>query len=187
VGCTVSYRSFAKDVHTNYSTFSFHVLFYSCKLFRPHWKTCAAVWPAGFVVLKSPGAPLIIPAVSFIHLSSVSIFTEEIQTWREEEKFRYYTKTLITNKCTKRVLSSIVTHSYMFRPCWVIFREKFFVTVSLRLHFYSWVRMCCWLCTALFLEAWTVCGPGLQAGTAESSRLQYAVSSTFSLNCKVQP
>jgi hypothetical protein len=26
----------------------------------------------------------------------------------------YYTKTLITNKCTKRVLSSIVTHSYMF-------------------------------------------------------------------------
>jgi hypothetical protein len=28
----------------------------------------------------------------------------------------YYTKTLITSKCTKRVLSSIVTHSYMFRP-----------------------------------------------------------------------
>jgi hypothetical protein len=37
----------------------------------------------------------------------------------------YYTKTLITNKCTKRVLASIVTHSYMFRPCWVIFRENF--------------------------------------------------------------
>jgi hypothetical protein len=37
----------------------------------------------------------------------------------------YYTKTLITNKCTKRVLSSIVTHSYIFRPCWVIFRENF--------------------------------------------------------------
>jgi hypothetical protein len=35
------------------------------------------------------------------------------------------TKTLVTNKCTKRVLSSIVTHSYMFRPCWVIFRENF--------------------------------------------------------------
>jgi hypothetical protein len=29
----------------------------------------------------------------------------------------YYAKTLITNKCTKRVLSSILTHSYMFRPC----------------------------------------------------------------------
>jgi hypothetical protein len=42
----------------------------------------------------------------------------------------YYTKTLITNKCTKRVLSSIVTHSYMFRPCWVVFREHF----SLPLH-----------------------------------------------------
>jgi hypothetical protein len=47
----------------------------------------------------------------------------------------YYTKTLITNKCTKRVLSSIVTHSYMFRPCWVIFSENFFVIVTLRLHF----------------------------------------------------
>jgi hypothetical protein len=47
----------------------------------------------------------------------------------------YYTKTLITNKCTKRVLSSIVTHSYMFLPCWVIFRECIFVIVTLRLHF----------------------------------------------------
>jgi hypothetical protein len=47
----------------------------------------------------------------------------------------YYTKTLITNKCTKRVLSSIVTHSYMFRPCWAIFRENIFVTITLRLHF----------------------------------------------------
>jgi hypothetical protein len=44
-------------------------------------------------------------------------------------------KTLITNKCTKRVLSSIVTHSYMFRPCWAIFREKLIVTVILGLHF----------------------------------------------------
>jgi hypothetical protein len=45
------------------------------------------------------------------------------------------TKTLITNKCTKRVLSWIVTHSYMFRPCWVIFRENFLVIVTLTLHF----------------------------------------------------
>jgi hypothetical protein len=44
-------------------------------------------------------------------------------------------KTLVTNKCTKRVLSSIVTRSHMFRPCWVIFRENFFVIVALRLHF----------------------------------------------------
>jgi hypothetical protein len=45
------------------------------------------------------------------------------------------TQTLITNKCTKRVLSSIVTHSYMFRPCWVIFRENVLVIATLRLHF----------------------------------------------------
>jgi hypothetical protein len=47
----------------------------------------------------------------------------------------HYTKTLITNKYTKSVLPSLVTHSYMFRPCWVIFSEKFFVIVTLRLHF----------------------------------------------------
>jgi hypothetical protein len=41
----------------------------------------------------------------------------------------YYTKTLITNKCTKRVLLSIVTHSYMCRPCWVIFRENFLLSL----------------------------------------------------------
>jgi hypothetical protein len=45
----------------------------------------------------------------------------------------YYTKTLITNKRTKRVLSSIVTYSYMFRPCWIIFRGEHFVTVTLGL------------------------------------------------------
>jgi hypothetical protein len=31
--------------------------------------------------------------------------------------------------------SSIATHSYMFRPCWVIFREKLSVVVTLRLHY----------------------------------------------------
>jgi fumarate reductase subunit C len=47
----------------------------------------------------------------------------------------YHTKTLITNKCTKRVLSSVVTHSYMFRPCWVIFRENFSLPLLWGLHF----------------------------------------------------
>jgi hypothetical protein len=63
------------------------------------------------------------------------------------------TKTLITNKCTNRVLSSIVTHSYMFRPCWVIFRKNFFVIVTLSLHFVvEWecavdcVLRCFWRC-----------------------------------------
>jgi hypothetical protein len=34
--------------------------------------------------------------------------------WSEIPKLIISTKTLITNKCTKRVLSSIMTHSYMF-------------------------------------------------------------------------
>jgi hypothetical protein len=61
----------------------------------------------------------------------------------------YHTKTLITNKCTKLVLSSIVAHSYMFRPCWVIFRENFFVIVTLRVHFMvEWeCAVDCVLCT----------------------------------------
>jgi hypothetical protein len=78
------------------------------------------------------------------------------------------TKTLITNKCTKRVLSSIVTHSYMFRPCWVIFRENFFCCRYTKVALYSWMRMCCWLCTALFLEAWTLCGPGLHGRAVQA-------------------
>jgi hypothetical protein len=83
----------------------------------------------------------------------------------------YYTKTLITNKCTKRVLSSIVTHSYMFRPCWVILRENFFVTVTLRLHFiveWECAVDCVLRCFRRF---------GLQARTTESSRLQYTIHS----------
>jgi hypothetical protein len=44
-----------------------------------------------------------------------------LQTYIKSNMFHIralsHTKTLITNKCTKRVLSSIVTHSYMFRPC----------------------------------------------------------------------
>jgi hypothetical protein len=67
-----------------------------------------------------------------------------------------YTKTLITNKCTKRILSSIVTHSYMFWPCWVIFRENSFCYRYTKVALYSWVKMCCWLCTALFSEVWTL-------------------------------
>jgi hypothetical protein len=52
----------------------------------------------------------------------------------------YYTKTLFTNKCTKRVLSSIVTHSYMFRPCWVKTCRS-----VLRLMIKISLCICCWL------------------------------------------
>jgi hypothetical protein len=93
----------------------------------------------------------------------------------------YYTRTLITNKCTKTVLSSIVTHSHMFPPCWVIFRENSFGIVTLRLHF-----IVEWECAVVCVLRcfWRRV---LQAGTAESSRLQYTVNSTFSLNYKVKP
>jgi hypothetical protein len=47
----------------------------------------------------------------------------------------YCAKTLITNKMHKESFIINLTHSYMFRPCWVIFRENFFVIVTLRLHF----------------------------------------------------
>jgi hypothetical protein len=68
----------------------------------------------------------------------------------------------------QRVLSSIVTYTYMFRPCWVIFRENFFVILTLRLHF-----IVEWECAVdCVLEAWILCGPGLHAGNAETSRLQ---------------
>jgi hypothetical protein len=101
-----------------------------------------------------------------------------------------YTKTLITNKCTKRVLSPIVTHSYMFRPCWIIFRENFFVIFTLRLHFiieWEYAVDCVLRCfRRREFAAVPACRPAVQAGTSESSRLQYTVNSTFSLNYKVQ-
>jgi hypothetical protein len=104
-----------------------------------------------------------------VHVGSLVSFHVRLKesTWLSDTrgfiKQWVYTKTLITNKCTKRVLSSVVTHSYMFRPCWVVFRENFFYR-STRVALYSWVRMCSWLCTALFFEAWTLRGPGLNCG-----------------------
>jgi hypothetical protein len=94
----------------------------------------------------------------------------------------YYTKTLITTKCTKRVLSSIVTHSYMFRPCWVIFRENFFVIVTLRLHFIAEWEMCCWLCTALFLVQ---CKPGPQRVHVSSTQSTAHSHSNIKCNLSV--
>jgi hypothetical protein len=92
----------------------------------------------------------------------------------------YYTKTLITNKRTKRALSSIITHPYMFRPCWVIFRENFFVIVTLRLR--SWVRMCC------VLQAWTLRGPGLHSESAGRDRGEFAPPKTtqYKVNSRVE-
>jgi hypothetical protein len=82
---------------------------------------------------------------------SITCFRRQFlrKMWPVQSAFLLFTKTLITNKCTKRVLSSIVTHSYMFRPCWVIFRENFCCRYT-KVALYTWVRMCCWLCTAFF-------------------------------------
>jgi hypothetical protein len=41
----------------------------------------------------------------------------------------YHTKNTDHKQMHKESLSSIVTHSYMFRPCWVIFREYFLLSL----------------------------------------------------------
>jgi hypothetical protein len=101
----------------------------------------------------------------------------------------YYTKPLITNKCTKRVLSSIVTHSYMFQPCWVILRENFFVIVTLRLHFIvEWeCAVNCVLCTGGVNSLWSWLASQDHREFMPPKTTQYTVNSTFSLNYKVQP
>jgi hypothetical protein len=53
------------------------------------------------------------------------VIDEQLLVGIRNTRRNYGTKTLVTNKCTKRVLPSIVTHSNMFRPCWVIFTENF--------------------------------------------------------------
>jgi hypothetical protein len=62
----------------------------------------------------------------------------------------------------------------MFRHCWAIFRENFFVIVTLRLHFIvEWeCAVDCVLCTGGVNSLWS--GPALQCrpcGPAETSRL----------------
>jgi hypothetical protein len=92
-------------------------------------------------------------------LTQIASQTLHVTPWHYKIQWPTYdsTKTLITNKCTKRVLSSIVTHFYMFRPCWVIFREKFFVIVTLRLHFIvEWeCAVDCVLCTGGVNSLWS--------------------------------
>jgi hypothetical protein len=79
----------------------------------------------------------------------------------------YYTKTLITNKCTK---SFIINRNTLLHVSTLLghLQGELSVAVTLGLHFTVE-----WECAAdCVLEAWTLCGPGLQAGTAESSRFQ---------------
>jgi hypothetical protein len=81
-----------------------------------------------------------------------------------------HTKTLITNKCTKRVYHQLLHTPTCFDPAGSssgrTFRYRF-----TRVALYSWVRMCCWLCTALFLEAWSLRGPGLRHILPDRGRL----------------
>jgi hypothetical protein len=89
----------------------------------------------------------------------------------------YYTKTLITNKMHNE--SFIINRNTLLQVSTLLghLQGELFVIVTLRLHF-----IVEWECAVdCVLEAWTVCGPGLQfslnctavqAGTTESSRLQ---------------
>jgi hypothetical protein len=142
--------------------------------------------------------PRCLPAVWVVGVSFPHLFLPGTLVCRTLHSELVNTRTLITNKCIKRVLSSILTHSYVFRPCWVIFRENFFVIVALRLHF-----IVAWECAVdcvpqagtaessrLQKQRSTQSTAHSQAGTAESSRFQKqrsTVNSTFSLNYKVQP
>jgi hypothetical protein len=116
-----------------------------------------------------------------------------------------------TNRCKHRLEVNLATkfydkntnHQQMHTDSFIINRNTLLHVSTLLGHFqgellcyryakvalYSWVRMCCWLCNALFLEAWTLRGPGLQAGTAQSSRVQYTVHSQQHIltQLKVQP
>jgi hypothetical protein len=77
---------------------------------------CRLVTP-GQVTIPSAHETVVCNIQSKIEINQVYFYMFHVRAL-------YHTKTLITNKCTKRVLSSIVTHCYMFRPCWVIFREN---------------------------------------------------------------
>jgi hypothetical protein len=88
----------------------------------------------------------------------------------------YNTKTLITNKCTKRVLSQIVTHSYMFGPTGSSSGRTFCYRYT-KVALYSWVRMCCWLCTVGVNPLWS------RLRSPESSRLRKQRSTQSTAHC----
>jgi hypothetical protein len=146
-----------------------------------------------------------IASITFLYSNSaitrevVMAWTETLESFTEKWKtfplcqslsnILYCTKTLIANKCTKKVLSSIVTHSYIFRPCWVIFRENFFVIVTLRLHFIvEWecavdcVLRCFWRHE---LSAIRACRPGSQRVHASSTQTTAHSHSTMKCNLSV--
>jgi hypothetical protein len=72
----------------------------------------------------------------------------------------YYTKTLITNKCTKRVLSSIVTHSYMFRPC-VVETCRSVLRLMIKLS----LCICWWLVFLYYLQGFSLTCPIFSTST----------------------
>jgi hypothetical protein len=55
----------------------------------------------------------------------------------------YYTKNIKHQRMHKGFFSSLVIHSYIFRPCWVILRENFLPW----LHYGCTLQLSCWLCT----------------------------------------
>jgi hypothetical protein len=98
----------------------------------------------------------------------------------------YYTKTIITNKCTKSF--TITCNTLLHVSTWLgHLQGELFVTVTLRLHFIvEWecavdcVLRCFW---RRELSAVPACRPQ----RVHASSTQYAVNSTFSFNYKVQP
>jgi hypothetical protein len=101
----------------------------------------------------------------------------------------YHTKTLITNTCTKRVLSSIVTLLHVSTVLGHL-QGELSVTVTLGLHFIvEWeCAVDCVLCTGGVNppRSGPSSGPDRREFTPPKTT-QYTVKSTFSLNCKVRP
>jgi hypothetical protein len=98
----------------------------------------------------------------------------------------YDTKTLITNKCTK---SFIINRNALLHVSTLLghLQGEFFCYRCTKVALYSWVRMCCWLCTVAVNSLWSrPAGPARREYTPPNTP-QYTASSTFSLNCKVQP
>jgi hypothetical protein len=69
-------------------------------------------------------------------------------------------ESFIINRNTLLHVSTLLDH----------LQEELFCYRYTKVVLYSWVRMCCWLCAALSLEAWTLCGPGLHCRAGPDRR-----------------
>jgi hypothetical protein len=101
----------------------------------------------------------------------------DLSGYKNTNHQQMHKKSFIINRNTLLHVSTLLGH----------LQGELFCYRYTKVALYSWMRMCCWLCTGGVNSLWS--GPASRdhRGFTPPKTTQYTVNSTFSLNCKVQP